>query len=188
MTAPRFADTFPDLKGRRVVVVGAGKSGLAAARLALDRGARVTLADQRDDGAWPAAAETLAESGATLLAGGHPVSLLDTADLVVLSPGVPAEIDLAGQARKREIPVWGEVELASRFARGRIVGITGSNGKSTVTAMTGAMLRSAGIPGGTEAISIHRSPNFLQSMQKMRSMRWSSRRSSWKLSIRSGLR
>ena len=149
MTAPRFADTFPDLKGRRVVVVGAGKSGLAAARLALDRGARVTLADQRDDGAWPAAAETLAESGVTLLAGGHPVSLLDTADLVVLSPGVPAEIELARQARKREIPVWGEVELASRFARGRIVGITGSNGKSTVTALTGAMLRSGGISGGT---------------------------------------
>jgi len=142
MTAHRFADTFPDLQGRSVVVVGAGKSGRAAARLAFERGAYVTLADR-----GPIAGGTPA--GISLHPGGHPVTLLEGADLVVLSPGVPTGIDLVDEARRRGIPVWGEVELAFRFTRGRIVGITGSNGKSTVTAMTGAILRSSGIPGGT---------------------------------------
>ena len=143
MTTHRFADTFPDLEGRGVVVVGAGKSGRAAARLAAERGARVTLADRGDI----AASERLA--GIRLHPGGHPPVLLDGADLVVLSPGVPATVDLAAEAGRRDLPVWAEVELAFRFTRGMIVGITGSNGKSTVTSMTGAMLRASGIPGGT---------------------------------------
>ena len=143
MTANRFAETFPDLTGRNVLVIGAGKSGKAAARMAFERGAHVTLADRGNiQGTGPLA-------GIGLHSGGHPVALLDRADLVVLSPGVPTDIELVVEAGLRKIPVWGEVELAFRFTRGRIVGITGSNGKSTVTAMTGAMLRAAGIPGGT---------------------------------------
>jgi UDP-N-acetylmuramoylalanine--D-glutamate ligase len=148
MTATRFAETFPDLNGRCVVVVGAGKSGRAAARLALNRGASVTLADRRDAD-FPDAANALAKRGVRLHRGGHPPALLQEANLVVLSPGVPVEIDLAREAHARGIPVWGEVELAARFTVGRVIGISGSNGKSTVTAMTGAILRSAGIAGGT---------------------------------------
>ncbi len=149
MTATRFAATFPDLNGRCVIVVGAGKSGRAAARLALERGASVTLADRRDATDFPDAANALEKRGVRLHPGGHPPALLQEADLVVLSPGVPVEIDLAGEARARGIPVWGEVELAARFTEGRVIGISGSNGKSTVTAMIGAILRSAGIAGGT---------------------------------------
>ncbi len=149
MTATRFAETFPDLNGRHVVVVGAGKSGRAAARLALDHGASVTLADLREAADFPDAANELEKRGVRLHPGGHPAALLQQVDLVVLSPGVPVDIDMAGEARARGIPVWGEVELAARFTEGRVIGISGSNGKSTVTAMTGAILRSAGIAGGT---------------------------------------
>jgi UDP-N-acetylmuramoylalanine--D-glutamate ligase len=143
MTANRLAETFPDLTGRNVVVIGAGKSGKAAARLAFERGAHVTLADRGN------IRGTGALAGIGLHSGGHPVALLDRAGLVILSPGVPTDIELVVEARLREIPVWGEVEFAFRFTRGRIVGITGSNGKSTVTALTGAMLRASGVPGGT---------------------------------------
>ena len=149
MTATRFADTFPDLDGSRVLVIGAGKSGRAAAQLALDRGASVTLADRRDAADFPDVASALAERGVRLHPGGHPRALLGETNLVVLSPGVPVETDVAGEARARGIPVWSEVELAARFTEGRVIGITGSNGKSTVTAMTGAILRTAGIAGGT---------------------------------------
>jgi len=149
MTATRFAETFPDLTGRRVIVVGAGKSGRAAAQLALERGADVTLADRGSDSELRKMAAGVQKRGALLHPGGHPPELLDDADLVVLSPGVPLEIELVTAARAREIPVWGEVELASRFTEGRIAGISGSNGKSTVTAMVGAILRGAGIAGGT---------------------------------------
>ena len=149
MTAIRFAETFPDLNGSRVLVVGAGKSGRAAVRLALDRGARVTLADRRDAADLPDGTVALTERGARLHSGGHPRALAHDADLVVLSPGVPLEIDVVEEARGLGIPVWGEVELASRYTAGRVIGITGSNGKSTVTAMTGAILRGAGIAGGT---------------------------------------
>ena len=149
MTAIRYAETFPDLSAARVLVVGAGKSGRAAARLALDHGAGVTLADRRDAANFPGAADELARLGAQLHPGGHPPELLEDATLVVLSPGVSPAIDIVAAARTRGIPVWGEVELAARFTTGRVIGITGSNGKSTVTAMTGAILRSAGIAGGT---------------------------------------
>lgn len=149
MTATRFAETFPDLAGCRVLVIGAGKSGRAAARLALDRGADVLLADRSSKSVLREQAAGIEKRGGLLHPGGHPPALLDVADLVVLSPGVPVEIDLVSAARERSIPVWGEVELASRFTRGRVIGISGSNGKSTVTAMTGAILRRAGIAGGT---------------------------------------
>jgi len=149
MTASRYAERFPDLTGSHVIVVGAGKSGRAAARLALGRGASVTLAERREASELPESVWALVERGVRLHSGGHPPGLLQGADLLVLSPGVPLEIDLADEARGSNIPVWGEVELAARFTAGRLIGITGSNGKSTVTAMTGAILRGAGIAGGT---------------------------------------
>jgi UDP-N-acetylmuramoylalanine--D-glutamate ligase len=149
MTATRYAEMFPDLNGARVLVVGAGKSGRAAARLAYAHGASVTLADRRDVSGLGDAVSTLAELGVRLHPGGHPPELLEETNLVVLSPGVAPGVDIVAEAHTRGIPVWGEVELAARFTAGRVIGITGSNGKSTVTAMTGAILRSAGIAGGT---------------------------------------
>ena len=146
MPTPVFAESFPELSGRRVLVIGAGKSGRAAAKLALEHGAQVTIADrlesarlQRRFEGWEVA----------LHGGGHPASLADTTDLIVMSPGVPTDIELITVARERGIPVWSEIELAWRFCHGRVVGITGSNGKSTVTAFVGHLLRHARIPGGT---------------------------------------
>jgi len=149
MTAPALALRDPDLTGLHVLVVGAARSGLAAAALAGSRGARVVVTDRRPLDQLGDAARRLDELGARLVAGGHPPSLLEPCDLLIVSPGVPPTIELLERARGAGIPLWGEVELAARFCRGRIVGITGSNGKSTVTAMLGAILRGAGVPGGT---------------------------------------
>ncbi len=149
MTPAGFAATNPDLAGRSVLVIGLGRSGRAAARLAASRSALVTCADSRKQ--LPAEALELQQSGIRVLAGGHTAELLSEtgAELVVVSPGVRLDIDLVQVARERGIPVWGEIELAARYTRGRIIGITGSNGKSTVTTMVGNILRTAGIPGGT---------------------------------------
>ncbi|HKQ59744.1 MAG TPA: UDP-N-acetylmuramoyl-L-alanine--D-glutamate ligase, partial [Candidatus Polarisedimenticolaceae bacterium] len=87
--------------------------------------------------------------GAELHAGGHPAELAHAAELVVVSPGVPADVEPLLEAQHRGLPVWGEVELAARFCRGRVVAVTGSNGKSTVTSMIGGVLRGAGVRGGT---------------------------------------
>jgi UDP-N-acetylmuramoylalanine--D-glutamate ligase len=131
------------LRGKHVVVVGLGKSGLAAARLALREGARVTINDlksESDLGTLPSDARAL---GCALHLGGHPEPLLSSADLIVLSPGVPrlAAVDAARAAGVRVIP---EVELAAPFLRGKVVGITGSNGKSTVTTLIGEMAKASG--------------------------------------------
>jgi UDP-N-acetylmuramoylalanine--D-glutamate ligase len=149
MTAPTLTAREPDLRGLRVLVVGLGTSGLAAARLAVARGGRVTVADQRDEAALGEAAAAVRRLGAALCDGGNPPELAGEADLIVVSPGVPWESPLLAKARGLGVPVWGEVELAARYCRGRIVGITGSNGKSTTTSMAGTILRSAGVPGGT---------------------------------------
>jgi len=149
MTGSEPATRFPDLRGVNLLVVGLGKSGLAAARLAIAHGARVTVNDGRAEARLGGLAEAARAAGATLRAGGHPISLLDDAALIVVSPGVPLTIELLREARRRGIPIWGEIELAVRLCRGRIVGITGSNGKSTVTSMVGDILRRAGYPGGT---------------------------------------
>ena len=130
------------VRGKRVVVVGGAASGVAAARLLVERGAAVTLTDLR-----PALAEgpALAALGVTLALGSHPEPLLTGSDLVVLSPGVPAGLPPIAAARAAGVPVIGEVELASRWLRGRVIAITGTKGKSTTTALTGRILDAAGV-------------------------------------------
>jgi UDP-N-acetylmuramoylalanine--D-glutamate ligase len=139
----------PHLEGLRVVVIGLGRSGLAAARLAASKGARVIAADRRSEADLAAAVEEARAAGAEVRCGGHGLELLEGTDLVVVSPGVPPDVPVVAEARRRQIPVWGEIELAWRYCRGRVLGITGSNGKSTVTSMAGTILRASGIPGGT---------------------------------------
>jgi UDP-N-acetylmuramoylalanine--D-glutamate ligase len=139
----------PELEGLRVLVVGLGKSGIAAARLASSRGGHALVVDRRPEPDLAEAAAELRALGIEVRGGGHPVNLAGEADLVVISPGVPGDLPLLDACRELGVPVWGEVELASRFCRGRIVGITGSNGKSTTTSMAGSILRAAGLPGGT---------------------------------------
>jgi UDP-N-acetylmuramoylalanine--D-glutamate ligase len=124
-----------------VTVVGAARSGLAAARLLAGRGARVTLSEARAD---VPDAEMLRASGVTLEIGGHKTETFTSADLIVLSPGVPPEQPDVSAARERGVPIVGEVELASRWLQGRVIAITGTKGKSTTTALTGRILEAAG--------------------------------------------
>lgn len=145
MEAPRLSAQSPDLKELRVLVVGCGRSGLAAARLAADRGARVVLTDSRSEEELGAAGEQARHLGVTLRFGGNPPELAESADLVVLSPGVPQEIPLLRRADELDLPIWSEIELATRFHRGRVIGVTGSNGKSTVTTMIGEIVTGAGL-------------------------------------------
>jgi UDP-N-acetylmuramoylalanine--D-glutamate ligase len=133
-----------DLKGKRVVVVGLGRSGVAVARLAAARGASVIVTDKRDEAALAAALAELPPGVAREL-GGHRRETFVAADLIVLSPGVPPIPEVAA-ARAAGVAVTGELELASRFVTATIVAITGTNGKSTTTTLCGAMMRAAGRP------------------------------------------
>ena len=128
--------------GQRVVVVGAARSGLAAAELLVKRGAAVTLTDVK--AAIPEG-EQLQAIGVVLELGGHDPGTFERADLIVMSPGVPLEQPGITAAERRGVPVIGELELASRWLKGRIIAITGTKGKSTTTTLVGRMLRSAGV-------------------------------------------
>ena len=131
--------------GKKVLIVGAARSGIAAARFLLERGAVVALTDQKPLEKWTPEALALKESGVGVLPGEPPSWLLDQLDLVVVSPGVPANIIPIRYAERAGAEVIGEVELAFRSLKGRIVGITGSNGKTTTTSLIGELLRDAGL-------------------------------------------
>jgi UDP-N-acetylmuramoylalanine--D-glutamate ligase len=129
------------VRGRRVTVAGAARSGLAATELLVTRGARVTLSDARSE---LAEASGLSERGVRIELGGHRLETFTTADLVIVSPGVPPDLPVLEAARRCGVPVIGEVELAARFLLGRVIAITGTKGKSTTTALTGRILAAAG--------------------------------------------
>jgi UDP-N-acetylmuramoylalanine--D-glutamate ligase len=130
-----------DVQGKRVTVVGAARSGIAAAELLARRRAQVTVTEMRPE---VKEAEPLRRLGVRLELGGHRSETLTEADLVVLSPGVPPDLPPVQRARQRGVPVIGELELASRWLSGRVVAITGTKGKSTTTALTGQILEAAG--------------------------------------------
>ncbi len=134
-----------DLKGKKVLVVGLGKSGLAAALFLRRRGAQVTVSDVRSAEALANDIPSLLEEGVMVETGGHGLLTFRRQDLIVVSPGVPLETPELVQARKFGLPVIGELELAARFLRGRVLAITGSNGKTTTTALVGEILKQAGL-------------------------------------------
>lgn len=129
-----------DLAGRHVVVMGAGRSGLAASRLLVSHRAKVTLADDRavDD------ADALRAEGVAVITGAVPVEVSAGADLVVVSPGVAIDHPAVAAARERGLPVIGELELAWRHLAGSVIAVTGSKGKSTTTTLIGRMLEAGG--------------------------------------------
>lgn len=132
-----------DVGGKTAIVIGLGRSGVAAARLLLARGAKVVANDAAPIERWSPDARALASAGAVLVPGGHHHADLAGADLVVVSPGVPSFAALeAFEATGRE--VIGEMELGSRFTKAPIVLVGGTNGKSTTTALTGEMFLAAG--------------------------------------------
>lgn len=136
-----------DLSGRRVAVVGLGKSGQAVVRFLSARGALVIGCDDREAAQLGPAASSLAElSGVSLRLGGLSADVLTGVDLIVLSPGVPPSREPIAKARAAGVSITGEIELASHFIDAPIVGITGTNGKSTVTALCGAIAEATGRP------------------------------------------
>ena len=134
-----------ELAGKKVLIIGAARSGIAAAKFLMDRGAIVALNDQKPLEQWSAEALALKELKVGLLPGEPPSWLLDQLDLVVVSPGVPAKIIPIRYAERAGAEVIGEVELAARYLKGRVVAITGSNGKTTTTSLIGELLSNAGL-------------------------------------------
>jgi len=135
--------TPPNLENKTVLVVGAGKTGIAVARFLATRGARVTLTDAR---AESVIGNADIPSDIAREFGGHREPSFTTADLIVLSPGVPPDIAELEAARKAGVMITGEVELASRFIAAPIVAVTGTNGKSTVTSLCGEIAKATGRP------------------------------------------
>lgn len=133
------------LEGRKTLILGAGKSGIAAARFLARRGATVALHDKKPIADWNEEAKSLKAEKVGLIDGNLPSWLLDQIDLVVISPGVPTNSIPARYVDRNDGEVIGEVELAYRFMKGKIVGITGSNGKTTTTTLVGELLKNAGI-------------------------------------------
>ncbi len=131
------------VEGQRVVVVGAASSGIAAAELLVRRGALVTITDIK-----PAIdqARALAAQGIALELGGHDAATFTGADLIVASPGVTLDQPAFEAARAAGVPIVGELELASRWLKGRLIAITGTKGKSTTTTLAGLMLGRSGFP------------------------------------------
>jgi UDP-N-acetylmuramoylalanine--D-glutamate ligase len=149
-----------ELKDKRVLVVGLGKSGVASALFLKVHGARVTVSDMKSGDELRNEIPVLLDHGITVETGGHGERTFRGQDLIVVSPGVPVDAPLLVQARSLGEAVIGEIELASQFLPGPIVAITGSNGKTTTTTLTGEILAAAGMPAlvggniGTPAISL----------------------------------
>jgi UDP-N-acetylmuramoylalanine--D-glutamate ligase len=135
-----------EVAGKKVLIIGAARSGIACARFLAKRNATVALNDRKPIEEWSAEAVALKSEGIGLLPGDVPVWLLDQVELVVMSPGVPTKVIPARYADRAGAEVIGEIELASRFLKGRIVAITGSNGKTTTTTLIGEILKDAGLP------------------------------------------
>jgi UDP-N-acetylmuramoylalanine--D-glutamate ligase len=133
------------LRNKKAVVVGLGRTGLATARFLHQKGARVLVADTADETQLGDSVGTLRKMGVALELGPHRVTSFQNADLMVVSPGVCHTIEPIAQARARGVPLMSEVELASRFIKEPIVAVTGTNGKTTTTEFLGQMLKNSGI-------------------------------------------
>ncbi len=138
-------DAGQSFANSRVLVVGLAREGTALARFLAERGARVTVTDSKPAEALSDNRAALAGLPVTYALGSHPLELLDGKDLVFVSPGVPLEIPLLVEARQRDLPLSSETRLFTRLCPAQIVGITGSSGKTTTTALAGSMLKAAGM-------------------------------------------
>jgi UDP-N-acetylmuramoylalanine--D-glutamate ligase len=134
-----------DLKNKKILVVGLGKSGLAAALFLRKRGAHVTVSDVRSAEALAKEIPALLEEGIAVEAGGHGLLTFRRQDLIVVSPGVPLNTPEIVQVKSFGLPVIGEVELAARYLKGKVLAITGSNGKTTTTSLCGEILAAGGL-------------------------------------------
>jgi UDP-N-acetylmuramoylalanine--D-glutamate ligase len=146
LAAERGAPWREALAGRRATVVGMARSGVAASRLLLACRAEVTATDARPLESWQADARALAAAGVRCIGGGHPAEAFAGAELVVVSPGVPVDHPALEACRRHGVPVIGELELAWRAATADVLAVTGTNGKTTTTALLGALVAETGRP------------------------------------------
>jgi UDP-N-acetylmuramoylalanine--D-glutamate ligase len=135
-----------ELKNKRVLVVGVARTGVATALFCVARGAVVTATDSRSEAEIGIAAGELRDAGVSLELGGHDKNTFTQQDLIIPSPGVPVDSPLLQAAHANGVPIWSEIELAYRFRKGKLIGITGSNGKTTTTSLIEHILRSASFP------------------------------------------
>jgi UDP-N-acetylmuramoylalanine--D-glutamate ligase len=135
-----------ELRDKRVLVVGLARTGVATALFCAASGAQVTATDTRRAAEFGGELKSLEAAGVGLELGGHRRDSFLNADLVVPSPGVPFDQADLLAARRKGVALWSEIELAWRFLRGRLIAITGANGKTTTTALTGHILKAAGLP------------------------------------------
>lgn len=135
-----------ELRHKRVLVVGLARTGVATALFCVARGACVTATDTRTEKELGDTVVALRKAGVVLELGGHRQELILDSDLIIPSPGVPADAPVLQFARSKGVTIWSEIELAYRFLKGRLIGITGSNGKTTTTSLIEHILRSAGFP------------------------------------------
>lgn len=133
-----------DLKGAEVTIVGAARSGVAAARLLQAAGARVTVADRKTRDELASVLSTLEGEPVAVTVGPEYETALERPDLIVISPGVPYRLEALERARRRGVTVIGELELASRFLKAPILAVTGTNGKSTTVTLIGKFLQESG--------------------------------------------
>src|SRR6201997_62071 len=149
-----------ELNGKRALVVGLGKSGVASALFMKAHGARVTVSDTKSGDELRNEIPVLLDHGITVETGGHGDRTFRGQDLIVVSPGVPVDAPPLVQARGAGEPVIGEIEIAEQNLRVPIISITGSNGKTTTTTLTGEILTAGVLPTlvggniGTPAISL----------------------------------
>ena len=134
-----------DVNGKRVLVVGLGRSGVASALFLKSRGALVTVSDAKSEDQLREEIPALLDQGIAVETGGHGERTFHNQDLIVVSPGVPVDAEPIMQARALGQSVVGEIELASEFLAGKVVAITGSNGKTTTTSLTGEILAAGGL-------------------------------------------
>ena len=133
-----------DLRGKRVLVMGLARTGIATAHFCAARGARVTATDSRTENEFVDGLAQLRQAGVTLELGGHHQETFLAQDLIIPSPGVAADEKHLQAARAAGVTIWSEIELAYRFTKGRLIGITGSNGKTTTTSLVAHILKAAG--------------------------------------------
>jgi UDP-N-acetylmuramoylalanine--D-glutamate ligase len=157
---PLWLGFFLELNGKRVLVVGLGRSGVASALFLKSRGARVTVSDVKSPEQLRDEIPVLLDHGIAVETGGHGERTFQDQDLIVVSPGVPVDAEPLMQARGLSQSIIGEIQLAAEFLKGAIVAITGSNGKTTTTTLIGEILAAGGLKTlvggniGTPAISL----------------------------------
>src|ERR1700690_329218 len=134
-----------ELRKKRVLVVGLARTGVATAMFCAGHNAIVTATESRAESELGDAPSKLREAGVTLELGGHQEKTYLAQDLIIPSPGVPADDAFLVTARSKGVTIWSEVELAYRFLEGKLIGITGSNGKTTTTTLVHHILKSAGM-------------------------------------------